>query len=133
MVAKATRQACVWIEQQAIDGLEHYALAASLDTDKQHSPLNSLHTRSKRVVAEITRPGALIERIMHTAAKVLFAQRQLSNIGSVLSGSTSCGTHYANGISAMFIACAQGVANAAESSAGFSFGETRTIGTTRSR
>ena len=128
MVTKATRQACRWIEEQHIDGLEHYALAANLDTDKKHSPLNSLHTRGKRVVAEIILPAALIETIMHTTARALFAQRQLSNMGSLLSGSVSNGAHYANGITAMFIACGQDVANVAESSAGFSYGELRDDG-----
>jgi hydroxymethylglutaryl-CoA reductase (NADPH) len=123
MVTKATRHACQWIEAQRIDGLEHYVLAANLDTDKKHSPLNSLHTRGKRVVAEVTLPAALIESVMHTTAKALFAQRQLSNMGSLLSGSVSNGAHYANGITAMFIACGQDVANVAESSAGFSYGE----------
>jgi hydroxymethylglutaryl-CoA reductase (NADPH) len=123
MVTKAARQACLWIEAQRIDGLEHWVLAANLDTDKKHSPLNSLHTRGKRVVAEVTLPAALIGSVMHTTAKALFAQRQLSNMGSLLSGSVSNGAHYANGITAMFIACGQDVANVAESSAGFSYGE----------
>ena len=123
MVTKATRKACQWIEAQRPEGFERFALAANLDTDKKHSALNSLHTRGKRVVAEVTLPESLIEGIMHTNARALFAQRQLSNMGSMLSGSVSNGAHYANGITAMFIACGQDVANVAESSAGFSYGE----------
>ena len=129
MVTKATRHACRWIEAQRIDGLQHFALAANLDTDKKHSPLNNLHSRGKRVVAEVTLPPALIESVMHTTAAALFAQRQLSNMGSLLSGSVSNGAHYANGITAMFIACGQDVANVAESSAGFSYGEIQADGT----
>lgn len=128
MVTKATRHACLWIQQQGIEGLEHFALAANLDTDKKHSPLNNLHTRGKRVVAEVTLPAHLIETVMHTTGRALFAQRQLSNMGSLLSGSVSNGAHYANGITAMFIACGQDVANVAESSAGFSYGELRDNG-----
>ena len=128
MVTKATRQACRWIEAQRIEGLEHYALAANLDTDKKHSPLNNLHTRGKRVVAEVTLPPGLVESLMHTTVAALFAQRQLSNMGSLLSGSVSNGAHYANAITAIFIACGQDVANVAESSAGFSYGEIRADG-----
>ncbi len=123
MVTKATRHACQWIEAHRIDGLECYVLAANLDTDKKHSPLNNLHTRGKRVVAELTLSSALIRSVMHTTSSALFAQRQLSNMGSLLSGSVSNGAHYANGITAMFIACGQDVANVAESSASFSYGE----------
>jgi hydroxymethylglutaryl-CoA reductase (NADPH) len=128
MVTKATRYACAWMQEQGIEGLEHFALAANLDTDKKHSLLNSLHTRGKRVVAEITLPPRLIEVLMHTTGKALFAQRQLSNMGSLLSGSISNGAHYANAITAMFIACGQDVANVAESSAGFSYGELKEDG-----
>jgi hydroxymethylglutaryl-CoA reductase (NADPH) len=80
------------------------------------------------VVAEITLPARLIEQVMHTTGKALFAQRQLSNMGSLLSGSISNGAHYANGITAIFIACGQDVANVAESSAGFSYGELKDNG-----
>jgi hydroxymethylglutaryl-CoA reductase (NADPH) len=74
-------------------------------------------------VAEVTLPAQLIEKIMHTSGKALFRQRQLSNLGTLLSGSINNGAHYANGIAAMFIACGQDVANVAESSAGFNFAE----------
>ena len=128
MVTKATRRACQWIEAQRLDGLERYVLAANLDTDKKHSALNSLHTRGKRVVAEVNVPAVLIETLMHTTNRALFAQRQLSNLGSFLAGSVSNGAHYANGITALFIACGQDVANVAESSAGFTYAELKDNG-----
>lgn len=34
MVSKATRHACRWMIDQGIPGLEHFALAAQMDTDK---------------------------------------------------------------------------------------------------
>ena len=37
MVTKATRAACLWMLAQKPPGLEHFALAANLDTDKKHS------------------------------------------------------------------------------------------------
>ena len=40
-----------------------------------------------------------------------------------MAGSVNNGAHFANGITAMFIACGQDVANVAESSAGFVHGE----------
>jgi hydroxymethylglutaryl-CoA reductase (NADPH) len=129
MVTKATRHACLWMLEQRPDGLEHFALAANLDTDKKHSALNNLHTRGKRVVAEVTIPAKLIEEVMHTSGKNLYRARQLSNMGSLLSGSINNGAHYANGITAMFIACGQDVANVAESSAGYSYGELKDDGT----
>lgn len=123
MVSKATREACMWILAQKPPGLAHFSLAANFDTDKKHSHVNALHTRGKRVVAEITLPSALIRDVMHTSGEALFRQRQLSNMGAMMAGSVNNGAHFANGITAMFIACGQDVANVAESSAGFVHGE----------
>lgn len=128
MVSKATREACMWILAQRPAGLEHFSLAANFDTDKKHSFVNSLHTRGKRVVAEITLPAALLQDVMHTSGEALFKQRQLSNMGALMAGSVNNGAHFANGITAMFIACGQDVANVAESSAGFVHGELKPNG-----
>lgn len=128
MVSKATRHACLWMIEQGIPGLEHFTLAANFDTDKKHSQVNNLHTRGKRVVAEITLPEALLREVMHTTGSALFRQRQYSNMGAMLAGSVNNGAHFANGITALFIACGQDVANVAESSAGFVHGELKDNG-----
>lgn len=123
MVSKATRHACQWILAQSPPGLVHFSLAANFDTDKKHSQVNALHTRGKKVVAEITLPRNLITEVMHTTADALHQQRQLSNMGAMMAGSVNNGAHFANGITAMFIACGQDVANVAESSAGYVYSE----------
>lgn len=118
----------MWILAQRPAGLEHFTLAANFDTDKKHSQVNALHTRGKRVVAEVTLPATLIGDVMHTTAEALFRQRQYSNMGALMAGSVNNGAHFANGITAMFIACGQDVANVAESSAGYVHGELRPNG-----
>ncbi len=123
MVSKATRHACQWILSQQPPGLEDFALAANFDTDKKHSWVNNLHTRGKRVVAEITLPADLVRDVMHTTPEALYRQRQLSNLGALMCGSTLNGAHFANGITAIFIACGQDVANLAESMAGWVYSE----------
>jgi hydroxymethylglutaryl-CoA reductase (NADPH) len=85
--------------------------------------VNSLRTRGKRVVAEVTLPQALIRDVMHTDAQTLHYQRQLSNMGAMMANSVNNGSHFANGITAVFIACGQDVANVAESASGFVHGE----------
>ncbi len=123
MVTKATRNATEWILAQDLEGLENFSLAAGLDTDKKHSLLNALSTRGKKVVAEITLPKALMEEVLHISAKKLYYLRRLSGMGAVLSGSVNNGAHSSNGITAMFIATGQDVANVAESSSAYYFGE----------
>ena len=128
MVSKATHAACQWILAQQPAGLEHFTLAANFDTDKKHSAVNNLHSRGKRVVAEITIPAELFQPIMHCDAKDLMYQRGLSNLGGFISGSVSNGAHFANGIAAIFLACGQDIANIAESGAGFVYTELKDNG-----
>lgn len=117
MVSAATQEACKWIVPQ-LEGLEHFSMAANLGTDKKHSTLNTLQTRGKRVVAEATIPNELIKRIMHADAAALHYRQRLCNVGAFISGSASNALHVANGVTAIFIATGQDVANVAESSAG---------------
>ena len=56
MVGKATFVACEWIMAN-YPGIQRYTLSGAMDTDKKHSQLNTLHTRGKRVVAEVTIPS----------------------------------------------------------------------------
>lgn len=123
MVTKATRNATEWILAQQPEGLENFSLAAGLDTDKKHSQLNAMKTRGKKVVAEIVLPKKMMEEVLRISPHKMYYLRQLSGAGSVLSGSVSNGVHSANGITAMFIATGQDVANVAESSAAQYFGE----------
>jgi hydroxymethylglutaryl-CoA reductase (NADPH) len=117
MVSRATHKACNWILEQKPEGIEHFTLAANLDTDKKHSQVNTMQTRGKRVVAEVTISNEIIKKIMHTTTKALFKQRMYSNIGAILGHSSNNGSHSANGLTAMFIATGQDVANISESSA----------------
>lgn len=128
MVSKATHAACQWILAQHPPGLEHFSLAANFDTDKKHSAVNNLHSRGKRVVAEITIAAELFKPIMHCTAADLAKQRGLSNLGAFIAGSVSNGAHFANGIAAVFLACGQDIANVAESSAGFVYTELKDNG-----
>lgn len=60
---------------------------------------------------------------MHVTSKQLFEARLRSQPGASIAGSDNNGSHPANGITAMFIACGQDVANVAESSAVLAYAE----------
>lgn len=122
MVSKATKAACDWI-CKVYPGIEHYYLESNFATDKKTSQINMLHTRGKRVVAEAIIPAKLLEKIMHTNIELVYKARQVSNLGSLLSGVNNNGAHSANAITALFIATGQDVANVAESSAAIVYAE----------
>jgi hydroxymethylglutaryl-CoA reductase (NADPH) len=131
MVGKATRAACEWIMRNYVGtggGIERYYLEANMATDKKHSQINTLHTRGKRVIAEATIPARLMTELMHAPVERVYRARQIASLGGLMAGSINNGSHSANGITAMFIACGQDVANVAESSAAIAYTEITSTG-----
>jgi len=116
MVGRATFAACEWIKREYPGGAR-YMLSGGIDTDKKHSQLNTLHTRGRRVIAEATIPRKIIGEMMGVDTRTMFRGRQASNAGALLAGSVNNGAHAANGITALFVATGQDVANVAESHA----------------
>ncbi len=122
MVGKATKAACDWIKSVHPE-IERYQLEGSFATDKKTSWVNTLNTRGKKVIAEATISAAKLKEIMHVSVEQIFEARLASQLGGYLAGVNNNGAHSANGITAMFIACGQDVANVAESSAAAVYAE----------
>lgn len=118
MVGRATFAACSWI-------LDHYKerkvtnfyLESNLATDKKASQINVMKTRGKRVTAECTIKRDVLIQVMRVEPEKLAYHGAVANVGAILSGANNNGLHSANGITAMFIATGQDVANVSESSA----------------
>ena len=122
MVGRATFMACQWILAHAKD-IRGFYLEANLATDKKHSHVNIMHTRGKRVTAEAVVSRAVLYEHMRVTPEQLHAHAAIGTIGAILSGASNNGAHSPNGITAMFIATGQDVANVAESSAGILYTE----------
>lgn len=122
MSGKATLAACEWIRANA-PGADRYTLSGAIDTDKKHSHMNLMHSRGARVVAEATIPDALMREMMGPSTAAMFRARLVSNVGGMLAGTVNNGMHSANGLTALFIATGQDVANIAESHAAITFVE----------
>ena len=122
MTGKATLAACEWI-QATYPGRPQFILSGAIDTDKKHSQINMLQTRGKRVVAEAVIKNDVIKGLMGVDTKTLFWGRQISLAGSFMAASANNGAHAANGLTAMFIACGQDVANVSESHAGIVYNQ----------
>ncbi len=124
MVGRATFAACSWIfDNYKENPIQHFYLESNFATDKKASQVNIMRTRGKRVVAEcVVKRDVLIER-MRVEPEQLIYHAGVANIGAMLSGANNNGAHSANGITAMFIATGQDVANVSESSAGVLYSE----------
>ncbi len=116
MVGKATLAACQWIQANH-PATPSFVLSGNIDTDKKHSHMNTIETRGRRVVAEATLTQEVLQRVLGVDATRLFHIRQISQAGAFMAGSSNNGAHSANGLTAIFIATGQDVANVAESQA----------------
>ncbi|RDV25987.1 hydroxymethylglutaryl-CoA reductase [Alteromonas aestuariivivens] len=117
MVGKATLAACEWIKAHYPGDCE-YLLSGNMDTDKKHSHLNMLHSRGKRVIAEVVLKKDIMRKLMKVDTWVMARSSVLANMGAMLAGAAYNGPHSANGIASLFIATGQDEANVVESHAG---------------
>ncbi|MEM1115836.1 MAG: hydroxymethylglutaryl-CoA reductase [Bacteroidota bacterium] len=123
MVGRATFAACSWILENN-DTIRRFYLESNFATDKKASMVNIMKTRGKRVTAECLIPGDVLRQVMRVEPKGLaYHWGVAAGIGSVLSGANNNGLHSPNGITAMFIATGQDVANVSESSAAILYAE----------
>ena len=122
MSGKAALAACEWIREQYED-IRYFQLEANFATDKKASQVNTLHTRGKRVVAEVTVPAELMESVLHTSPELVYRARQVSSLGGFMAGVMNNGSQSPNAIAAMFIACGQDAGNVAESSTAMVYAE----------
>lgn len=122
MVGRATFAACSWILETHPD-IRRFYLESNFATDKKASMVNIMRTRGKRVTAECTINADVLRRHMRVEPEALYTHYNVAQIGSQLSGANNNGLHSPNGITAMFIATGQDVANVSESSAAILFTE----------
>lgn len=122
MVGKATFAACVWISENC-KTLKRYYLESNFASDKKSSVLNTLRTRGKRATAEVVLDRTVIQEVLRTTPESMAYHFSVAQIAGFVSGINNNGLHSANGITALFIATGQDVANVAESSAAVVFAE----------
>ena len=122
MVGRATFAACSWMLDR-LDNVRSFYLESNLATDKKHSQINIMRTRGKRVTAEAVIPHDVLVQHMRVEPRSLHYHAQVSNVGAFISGANNNGAHSPNGITAMFIATGQDVANVAESCSGIIYTE----------
>ena len=122
MVGRATFAACGWILDH-YEGIENFYLESNFATDKKASQINIMRTRGKRVTAEATIKREHLLEVMRVDPKQIDYHGRVAGVGSFLSGVNNTGLHSPNGITAMFIATGQDVANVSESSAAMMYSE----------
>jgi hydroxymethylglutaryl-CoA reductase (NADPH) len=128
MVTIATDAICRYIDEHSPVRARHWFVEANMSGDKKATTHSFMSVRGKKVSAEVTVPGEVLERRLHTTAGRMVDYWRMSALGGVMTGSIGVHGHYANGIGALFIACGQDAACVAEATVGITRFEPREDG-----
>jgi hydroxymethylglutaryl-CoA reductase (NADPH) len=129
MVTFAVEEACKYIELNFPEAT-CLAVSGNLCSDKKQSMINVLHGRGKTVVAEALIPHEIVKRVLKSDSELIHEVNLRKNwLGGARAGTVfQYNAHFANIITAIFLATGQDVAQAIESSMGYTWTEVRPNG-----
>jgi hydroxymethylglutaryl-CoA reductase (NADPH) len=116
MIAKATEQACQWIMRHS--RAQRYYLFSGLSTEKRASGFLFPGGKGKKVTAGARMPAQIVRAYLHTTPERLVEMWHHTMLGHVQAHAVGYNGHYANGLTAIFIACGQDVANVVNAAVG---------------
>jgi hydroxymethylglutaryl-CoA reductase (NADPH) len=120
--SKAAQAACKWIEKSYPNKMR-FTLSGSIETEKKHSAINSLHSRGARIIVEATLPQDLVKQMTRADTRDMYRARQVSTTGAMLVGASNNCVHPGNGVASIFIATGQDEANVTEAVTGITYTE----------
>ncbi|HSN86546.1 MAG TPA: hydroxymethylglutaryl-CoA reductase, partial [Thermoanaerobaculia bacterium] len=116
MIVKATDRACRWLVEQGRAG--RYYLFSGAESEKRASGTLFAGGKGKKAVAGARIPARLVRAYLHATPEQLADLWHRTVLGQLQTGSLGYNGHFANGLTALFIACGQDVANVANSAVG---------------
>lgn len=124
MVTLATQAICdEIIATSPIKPVKHY-IESNLSGDKKASARAFTSARGKKVTAEVNLSEELVKKFLQTTPTEMVDYWRVSAIGGVLSGTLGIQGHFANGLTALYLATGQDAACVAESATGVTRFET---------
>ncbi len=128
MVTFAADAICKIILGRAPIQPAHWFLEANFSGDKKATSKTLGSVRGKRVCSDICIPCELVRETLHTTPEHMVDYWYAGALGGVMSGTTGIQGHFANGLTALYLACGQDVACVAESATGMTRLETTAEG-----
>lgn len=117
MATIATEKIVELIEKET--GIECISLAGNFDADKKPAWINFIENRGHKVWAEATIKKNIVREVFKTTPEKIYDVWLSKNmLGSAMSGSLGFNAHFANIVSAVFIATGQDPAHVVEASMG---------------
>ncbi len=118
MVTIATQAIFEFILSDTPVPLKEAYVEGNYSGDKKASAQSFTSVRGKKVTSECIIPADLIAKRLHTTPEAMEKYWRMSALGGVLSGTVGVQGHYANGLTALYIATGQDAACVAESAVG---------------
>lgn len=118
MVTLATQRIVEHLTQAAPAKPRFSTVESNLSGDKKASMLAYQYVRGRRVVAEVELPRAVVEQDLHTTPEAMETNWKASMVAAVQAGTIGMQGQFANGLTALFIACGQDAACVAEAAVG---------------
>jgi hydroxymethylglutaryl-CoA reductase (NADPH) len=116
MVVKAAARACAWLMDHS--KAERYYLFSGLESEKKASGHLLPGGKGKHVVAGARLSAALLRTHLHVEPERFADLWHRTMLGSVQAGTVGYNGHFANGLTAIFIALGQDVANVVNAAMG---------------
>jgi len=116
MIVKATDEACRWIREH-LNGPTYY-IFSGYNSEKRASGSLLAGGKGKKVTAGVRLRPEVIKAVLHTTPEGLVDMWHHTVLGHMQTGAIGYNGHYANGLTALFIATGQDVANVANSAVG---------------
>jgi len=116
MIVKAVEATCQWIASNL--GSERYYVFSGYNSEKRASGAVLAGGKGKKVVAGARLPRAVVKSVLHLLPEQLVHMWHHTVLGHLQAGAVGYNGHYANGLTALYIACGQDVANVANSAVG---------------
>jgi len=116
MIVKATDRACQWLV--ANTAARRHLIFSGLEGEKRAAGSLFAGGKGKKVVAGARLPARVCRAFLHATPEQMADVWRHTMLGHVQGGTLGYNGHYANGLTALFIACGQDVANVANSAVG---------------
>lgn len=120
MVNISANNACKYISEKFN---LRYILRSNLCSDKKVSFYNNINGYGKTTYAEIVMPDSVVKRYFKTDARTIVEGWKIANYAQMIGGAIGLNQHFANGLSAIFIATGQDVAQVVNGASGYTISQ----------
>ncbi len=116
MIVKATEAACRYLRREVTAA--RYHIFSGYNSEKRASGSILRGGKGKKVTAGVRLEERIVRSVLHTTPGELAELWEATVLGHLHTGALGYNGHYANGLTALFIATGQDVANVANSAVG---------------